>query len=65
MARRPRSMNEAARVRRAQYAAKRRGLWLRKSYPAGEWYLMETDQHMLVRTLPDLEAVEAWLSTKK
>jgi hypothetical protein len=63
MARRTVSMNEAARVQRARRHVKRQGLWLRKSYPTGEWYLMEPYRNVLVHTLPDLKAVEAWLST--
>ncbi len=65
MARRTHSMNEAARERRARRAVKRQGLDLRKAHPSGAWYLMEPSRKVLVRTLPDLEAVEAWLSTKQ
>jgi hypothetical protein len=65
MARRTLSMNEVAREKRARRRVKRQGLDLRKGYPPGAWYLMEPSRKVLVRTLPDLEAVEAWLSTKK
>jgi hypothetical protein len=65
MARRTLSMNEVARVQRARRAAKQQGLWLRKGYPPGQWYLIEPSRKVLVHTLPDLEAVEAWLSTKR
>jgi hypothetical protein len=65
MARRPRSMNEAARERRARQAVKRQGLVLCKAYPPVAWYLMEPHRNVPVHTLPDLDAVEAWLSTKK
>jgi hypothetical protein len=65
MACRTLSMNEAARLRRARRAVKRQGLLLCKGHPSGEWYLMEPSHNVPVHTLPDLDAVEAWLSTKK
>jgi transcriptional regulator with XRE-family HTH domain len=65
MARSPRSRNETPRTRRARRGVKRQGLDLRKSYPTGEWYLMEPYRKVPAHTLPDLEAVEAWLSTKQ
>jgi DNA-binding transcriptional regulator YiaG len=65
MARRTHSMNEAARERRARRAVKRQGLDLRKAHPSGEWYLMEPYRKVPAHTLPNLEAVEAWLNTKQ
>jgi hypothetical protein len=59
------SMTEVARAKRARRRAARLGLAILKDRGSGGWHIVNPHRDAVVCTLPDLDAVEAWLTAEE